>query len=89
MAHRISLVLSSNEEFHEPLYDALEVGKKTFTRMGHSSTTELEAFTNSHSSQSYKNHQAGARLHNSIGGAQLVPVAPGATRMTRDELGSQ
>ena len=28
MAHRISLVLSSDEEIHEPLYDALEVGNK-------------------------------------------------------------
>ena len=87
MAHRISLVLSFDEEFHEPLYDALEVGNKTFTRMRHTSTTELEALTaNSHSSQRCKNHQAGARLHNSIGGARLVPAAPKATRMTNDEL---
>ena len=89
MAHQIFLVLSSNEEIHEPLYDALEVDKKTFTRMRHTSTTELDALTNSHSSQSHKNHQAGARLHNSIGGAWLVRAATKATRMTNDELGLQ
>ena len=44
MAHRISLVLSSNEEFHEPLYDALEVGNKPYKDEAHS-TTELEALT--------------------------------------------
>ena len=89
MAHRISLVLSSNEEIHKPLYDSLEVGNKTFTRMRHTFTTELEALTNSHSSQSCKNHQTRARLHNSIGGAQLVAATPRATRTTNDELGLQ
>ena len=86
MAHRISLMLSSNEEFHEPLYDALEVGNKTFTRMSHTSIIELEDLTNSHSSQSCKNHQAEECLHNLIGDVRLVPVAPKATRTTNDEL---
>ena len=70
-------------------YGTLEGGHRTRTRMRHTPQLNWRLSPESRGSQSHKNHKAGARLHNSIGGSRLVPAAPKATRTSNDRLGFQ